>query len=169
MLALVFQVGGDRVALPAEAIEEIVAMVNLCPLPGAPTGIVGDFNFHGNRVPVIDLGELDLGRVAAPRWSTRIILTRRPGDNKLIGLIAENATELVRAEPGTESAPAFSDRQGIVRWFEYSVLSEGFIGGFIDEHDSVIPTDYPRLLNASDMPTVAAPAPLPPPVAPKVR
>jgi chemotaxis-related protein WspB len=175
MLALVFQLGSDRIALPAEAIEEIVAMVNLRPLPKAPSGIVGDFNYHGRLVPVIDLSELDLGRVSVPRWSTRIILTRRPDDTTLIGLIAEHATELVPIKAEAETTPSFADQNGTVKWFDWSSLSEGFLGGYLNEHESAIPEDYAMPLQiAENSQTGSAATPLPEPAsssapAPAVR
>ncbi|MGB0580753.1 MAG: chemotaxis protein CheW [Limisphaerales bacterium] len=98
MLALVFQIGADRFGLPSAAIEEVIALVNLRHLPAAPEEIPGDFNYHGELVPVIDLCQLSLHRPSHRRWSTRLILTRVADPvaaGKLVGLITENATELV--------------------------------------------------------------------------
>src|ERR1700730_397838 len=56
----------------------------------------------GTPVPVIDLSELTLGRTARAQLSTRIVLVHYPngrGGIHLLGLIAEDATELIRRTP----------------------------------------------------------------------
>ena len=64
--------------------------------------MAGLFNYRGAPVPVIDLSQLTLGRPAARRLSTRIVLVHYPdesGGTHLLGLIAERATQTVRHEP----------------------------------------------------------------------
>ncbi len=59
------------------------------------------FTYRGEPVPVLDLCELTLGRSAHGRLSTRILLVNYPvglGENRLLGIIAEKATETVRME-----------------------------------------------------------------------
>ncbi len=105
MLTLAFKIGADQYALPSTEIEEAIALVNLHELPDAPPGIVGEFNYHGRMVPAIDLSELILTRPSHRRWSTRILLTRltKGGSaGKLVGLIAENATELIETDRAVE-------------------------------------------------------------------
>ena len=72
-------------------------------LPGAPTGIVGAVNYRGQAVPVLDLVLLALGRLAARRVSTRLLIINFPqagGRDRLLGVIVERATEMVAKEPG---------------------------------------------------------------------
>jgi chemotaxis signal transduction protein len=57
-------VGDQRWALPLAAVERAIPMVEISPLPKAPTGVLGAINVHGEPVPVLDL-DLRLGR--APR------------------------------------------------------------------------------------------------------
>jgi chemotaxis-related protein WspB len=102
MLFLLFRLGGDRYALDAGRVEEVLPLVQLKPIPGAPAGVVGIFNLRGTAVPVLDLSLLALGRTARTVMSTRIILVRYPedkADGRVLGLIAENATEMMRREP----------------------------------------------------------------------
>ncbi len=87
--------------MPSAAIEEVISLVDLRSLPEAPAPVVGDFNYHGTMVPVIDLHRIALDRPSSRRWSTRILLARLAlpeAAGKLVGLIAEHATELVEAE-----------------------------------------------------------------------
>ncbi len=53
---LAFEVGGRRGAIPAGDVREIVRMVQVAPLPGAPVGVDGAITVRGAAVPVVDLG-----------------------------------------------------------------------------------------------------------------
>ena len=103
MLFLVFQVGADRYALEAARVMEVLAMVELQKIAGAPMGTAGEFIYRGEPVPVLDLCLLTLGRPSNLRLSTRVILLRhepQPGVPKPLGLIAEHATELAKKNLG---------------------------------------------------------------------
>jgi chemotaxis-related protein WspB len=133
MLFLIFELGRDRYALPAAPIVEVLPVVRIKRVPHAPAGVIGVFDYHGAPVPVIDLSELTLGRPAAPRLSTRLIVVsypdRRgqdPGDSQdqvdgqnhvdgqeqgrshLLGLIAERATDTMRRDPADFVASGIS-------------------------------------------------------------
>ena len=102
MLFLIFELGRDRYALPATLITEVLPVVRIKRVPHAPAGVIGVFDYHGAPVPVIDLSELTLGRPAAPRLSTRLIVVSYPdrqGETHLLGLIAERATDTMRCDP----------------------------------------------------------------------
>jgi chemotaxis-related protein WspB len=104
MLFLIFELGSDRYALPATPIVEVLPIVRIKRVPHAPSGVIGVFDYHGAPVPVIDLSELTLGRPAAPRLSTRLIVVSYPdrrgqGQPHLLGLIAERATDTMRRAP----------------------------------------------------------------------
>jgi chemotaxis-related protein WspB len=102
MLFLVFELGPDRYALPASLIAEVLPVVRIKRVPHAPPGVIGVFDYHAAPVPVIDLSQLTLGRPAAPRLSTRLIVVSYPdrhGQQRLLGLIAERATDTMRREP----------------------------------------------------------------------
>ncbi len=103
MLFLVFQVGADRYALEAARVIEVLAMVELHKIVGAPAGTAGEFIYRGEPVPVLDLCVLALGRPSNLRLSTRILLLRhepQPGVQRALGLIAEHATELAQKNLG---------------------------------------------------------------------
>lgn len=103
MLFLLFELDSERYALDARQVKEVLPLLELKSLPQAPEGVVGLCNFHGQPVPVIDLCLL-LHRVPARALiSTRILLVHYvddPRGERLLGLIAEQATEVFRAEPG---------------------------------------------------------------------
>ena len=102
MLYMLFQLGGDRYALAAERIAEVLPMLQLKGLPGAAPGVLGLCNYHGRPVPVLDLSLLAGGQPAPRHWGTRLLLVRYPADGgrseHLLGLVAEQATELLRLD-----------------------------------------------------------------------
>ena len=103
MLFLVFQIGADRYALEAARVTEVLAMVELRKIAGAPVGTAGEFTCRGESVPVLDLCQLTLGRASNLRLSTRILMLRHEpqrGVSKPLGLIAEHATELAQKKLG---------------------------------------------------------------------
>jgi purine-binding chemotaxis protein CheW len=53
---VIFAAGGRRWALPLAAVERVVAMVAIEPLPGGPPGVRGAVDVHGEVLPVLDLG-----------------------------------------------------------------------------------------------------------------
>ena len=108
MLFLTFTLGADRYALDATAIVEVLPLVGIKRVPHAPAGVAGLMNYRGTAVPVVDLSALCLGVPASPAVSTRLILVRYPtarGESRVLGLIAERATDLVRREPGEFGPP----------------------------------------------------------------
>ena len=109
MLFLLFQVGLDRYALEASRVVEVVPLLELEHLSQAPAGVVGIFNYRGQPVPAVDLSALTLGRPASEHLSTRIIIVNHPdarGQDHLLGIIAEQATSIVRKENRDFSDPA---------------------------------------------------------------
>jgi chemotaxis-related protein WspB len=132
MLFLLFQIGGDRYALEARQVVEIVPLVALKKIPTAPRGVAGICNYHGTLAPVIDLGEVLTGRPSAGRLSTRLLLVNYPTAERmeLLGLMAERATETVQLDRARfESTglatpempclgPVAQDARGMIQWIE---------------------------------------------------
>jgi chemotaxis-related protein WspB len=131
VLFLLFQLGNDRYALDVTRVVEVLPLLQLREIPNAPRCVAGIFNYRGQPVPVVDLCELILGRPARERLNTRIILVNYAddtGQNRLLGLIAEQATQVVRrdrkdfVESGLRLGaapylgPMLLDEHGIVRW-----------------------------------------------------
>jgi chemotaxis-related protein WspB len=141
MLFLLFQIGQDRYALEASRVVEVVPLLELKQLSQAPPGVAGIFNYRGRPLPAVDLAALTLGRPARDLLSTRIIIVNYPdeaGTNRLLGLIAEHATGVLRkdaqdfVDPGFRRGssphvgPMFMDRSGPVQWFQHqSWLPQG--------------------------------------------
>jgi chemotaxis-related protein WspB len=132
MLLLTFTAGANRYAIDVARVVELIPRVELRPVPHAPAFLAGLLGYRGQVLPVIDLGAL-LGAAPCPdRLSTRIILVNdAPGDDNraddrdrsvevedsqrrqpapgpdrhLLGLIAEQVSDLTRVRP-EQVAPA---------------------------------------------------------------
>ncbi len=137
MLFLLFQLGEDRYALDTGRVVEVLPLVAITPIPKAPAGVAGLFNYHGAPVPAIDLSQLTMGRPARNRLNTRIVMVHYPdgrGKTHLLGLIAEKVTETVRREPAdfvasgvtTDRAPYLgpvaTDARGVLQWIDVEWL-----------------------------------------------
>jgi chemotaxis-related protein WspB len=137
MLFLLFELGNDRYALDVRQIAEVLPLVGVKQIPKAPQAMIGLFNYRGAPVPVIDLSQLTLGRPAARRLSTRIVLVNYPdhtGHTHLLGLIAEKATLTVRHEAADFVAsgvtndgapylgPVATDARGLLQWIDVRTL-----------------------------------------------
>ena len=62
---VVMRHGEDRVALDLASVREILRMMRVRPLPGAPAGVLGVINLRGETIPVIDLEKrLPAGAIA---------------------------------------------------------------------------------------------------------
>jgi chemotaxis-related protein WspB len=137
MLFILFQLGDDHYALDAAQVAEVLPLVQLKKIPRAAPGVAGVFTYRGLPVPVLDLSELALGRPAEVRLSTRLLLVHYPdgwGQRRLLGLIAEKATETMRREPAEFAnagvnadgapflGPVVTDARGIVQWVQVERL-----------------------------------------------
>jgi chemotaxis-related protein WspB len=99
MLFLTFRLGEDRYAIESAQVIEVLPLVELKRIPGAPAGVAGLFNYHGASVPLIDLAELTLGKPSRKWMSTRIIVVNYSDGSSgghVLGLLAEQATQTVR-------------------------------------------------------------------------
>jgi chemotaxis-related protein WspB len=130
VLFLLFRLGSDRYAIEAAQVSEVLPLITIKALPQAPPGVAGVINLRGAPVPVIDLSALALGRSASPWLSTRIVVVRfyaPDGVARSLGLIAEQATEMMRCEPSAFVAagiatpaalwlgPVAPDRRGLIQ------------------------------------------------------
>lgn len=102
MLYLLFELGENRFAVEAIRVVEVLPLLEISPMPHAPRGVPGFFNYRGTLVPVLDLVQLITPQPAEHRLSTRIILinfTDQTGTARFAGFIAEQATTTVQKDP----------------------------------------------------------------------
>ena len=102
-LYLIIRLGADRYAIDSSLVEEVVSLVRMKALPGAPVGVAGIMNYRTYAVPVIDLNLVALGTPTSPRIATRIVVVRHAADgvdggSGLLGLLVPQATETRRID-----------------------------------------------------------------------
>lgn len=137
MLFLLIQLGNDRYALNSSQIVEVLPLLKIKNLPQSPAGVAGVMDYRGIPVPVLDLSELTMDRPSRLQLSTRIIVVEikgGPSEKRLLGLIAEHATETMRRDPkdfvssgvtNNETpylGPVVVDSRGIIQWIEPTTL-----------------------------------------------
>lgn len=138
MLLLAFRIGTERYAIKASNIVEVVPQVRLKRIPLAAPYVAGAFDYRGAPVPVVDLCQLFEQRPCGAQMSTRIMLIRFPsadGHIRLLGVIAEQVTETIQAEPAEFVSAGIE-------------VSEGpFLGGIARDGNGLIQyVDTERLL-----------------------
>ncbi|MES2178667.1 MAG: chemotaxis protein CheW [Gemmatimonadota bacterium] len=111
LLFLVIRLGEDRYAIESSVVEEVVPLVRLKVLPGAPAGIAGVMNYRDDAIPIVDLNLLALGKATPARLATRIVIVRwtpdalaresELGRSCLLGLLVPAATGTLRVDPST--------------------------------------------------------------------
>lgn len=145
MLLLLFNVGADIHAIDATSVVEVLPLVDINALNGAPRGVAGTFNYRGTFVPAIDPSDLLLGRPVSPLLSTRLILARYSfaGMSRLLGIIVAKATRTLRCEPSdlsspglvTEAAPYLNSvaksADGYVRIIDVDKLAAAVLSGLL--------------------------------------
>ncbi|KWN09622.1 chemotaxis protein CheW [Burkholderia territorii] len=117
-LFLMFELDGERYALDAADIDEVLPLAATKVVPGAPEWIAGLLMRGGQPVPVIDVSMLALGRRAHALRSTRLVMARcRVGQlerDRVIGLIVERATQTLRIDRAAFRASGVSTAR--TRW-----------------------------------------------------
>jgi len=146
MLFVLFHLGSERYALEAHRVIEVVPLLELKRLPQSPPGAAGMFLYRGRPVPALDLCALTLGRPATEHFSTRILIVNHsdaPGEEQLVGLIAERVTETIRrepkdfAEPGVQLSaapflgPVLADHRGVIQLISTRKLFQENLRGLL--------------------------------------
>ncbi len=135
-----FNLDEFRYVLSISDVVEIIPYVKLTALPNMPDYLAGLCNYRGYSVPVIDLSSLFLKRPCNKKLSTRIIVIEvleNSSENKMVGLMVEKATEIVKIEedsfmdPGVYGndlpyiGPVMADNLGLVsRIYPSEVFSQ---------------------------------------------
>ncbi|HTU23672.1 MAG TPA: chemotaxis protein CheW [Gemmataceae bacterium] len=136
MLALLFQIGSERVALDVRRIKEVVPRVQLQRLACAPSWLAGTFVYRGRLVPVVDLHQLAGAGECPGLLSSRIILVPQPGseEERLFGLLASEVADLQELEADPKALTCLretsqpdlgrvlADRDGVLRVLDLDCL-----------------------------------------------
>ncbi len=98
-----FRLGEEQFGVPIGAVQEIVRLPEVTPVPEAPWFVEGVINLRGRIIPVIDLGRR-LRLPDRPRTrKTRILIVEM--DRRQVGLIVDAASEVLRLPPNAVEPP----------------------------------------------------------------
>ncbi len=115
MLVLRFELAGIAHAIDCHDVVEVIPLVEVQSIFGAPSWVRGLFVYRGRPTPVLDLGELITSRSAQDAYATRILVVRIGTGGQTIGLVADRATDVERI-PDAEIVDAPIHIEG-ARWF----------------------------------------------------
>src|SRR6201981_1378987 len=98
-----FRVGNETYGVPITALHEIVRVPDITSVPDAPEYIEGVINLRGKIVSIVDLrkrfGEKEISR----HKKNRILVVEV--DSKMVGLIVDAASEVLKMPHGDVEAP----------------------------------------------------------------
>src|ERR1700752_3264319 len=98
-----FRIGNETFGVRIASVREIVRVPEITAVPSAPETVEGVINLRGKIIPVMDLRKR-FGQVAsAPDKKNRILVVEL--DNKLVGLIVNAASEVLKIPPSEIEPP----------------------------------------------------------------
>ena len=95
---IIFRVGAEELAVDILLVKEVVMMREVTPVPETDFYVEGVMNLRGSLVPVVDLRKRLRARRVVSGPDQRILIARF--DGKLIGLIVDGTSEVVRISRG---------------------------------------------------------------------
>jgi purine-binding chemotaxis protein CheW len=131
-----FSLAGVWYALELEAVERVLPMAAIVPLPRAPEVVLGVLNLHGEVVPVVDIGRR-LGLTARASALTARLLVARAGRRRL-ALPVDEVTGVKEVDahavaPAAAVLPGLRHLKGIV------ALTDGLL--LIQDLDALLSLD----------------------------
>ncbi|HET9528923.1 MAG TPA: chemotaxis protein CheW [Blastocatellia bacterium] len=100
---VVFRVGESEFGIDILLTKEVVTMREITPVPETEDFVEGVMNLRGNLVPVLDLRKRLRARTAGAHADRRILIAHL--DDRLVGLIVDRASEVVRLEEANIEPP----------------------------------------------------------------
>ena len=103
MRGLLFTMDASLYALRLAALDEVLPMALLRPVPGGHSALLGLLNLRGNQVPVVDLALSCMGRAEPEGLRTRIaVLSATPDSPKPLGVALASTGEIVDVDAHDE-------------------------------------------------------------------
>jgi purine-binding chemotaxis protein CheW len=98
-----FRIGNETYGVRIGSVREIVRVPEITAVPSAPDTIEGVINLRGKIIPVMDLRKrFGLTEITKDK-KNRILVVEL--DNKLLGLIVNSASEVLKIPPSDVEAP----------------------------------------------------------------
>src|SRR5436309_14029824 len=104
-----FRIGNETYGVRIASVREIVRVPEITAVPSAPELIEGVINLRGKIIPVMDLRKRFGQTEIISDKRNRILVVEL--ENKLIGLIVNAASEVLKIPPSEVDSPARSSRK----------------------------------------------------------
>ncbi len=102
-----FMLGNEHYGLDIMGVEEIIRLVDITPVPRAPSFVEGIINLRGRIIPVVDLRKRLKMPTGGKDDTSRIIIMKV--DTRRLGFIVDKVEEVLHIpEENVESAPGMS-------------------------------------------------------------
>lgn len=98
-----FRIGNETYGVRIGSVREIVRVPEITSVPSAPETVEGVINLRGKIIPVMDLRKRFGHSEIKSDKKNRILVVEL--DNKLIGLIVNSASEVLKISPAEIEAP----------------------------------------------------------------
>jgi purine-binding chemotaxis protein CheW len=92
-LFLTVEVAGTQVLLPSDSVQEVVRLVELQPLPGAPAHVIGAFIYRGVSALAVDLAAL-MGVKREPSLDAHLVVC---AGTRTMALLVDHVQDIVEA------------------------------------------------------------------------
>jgi chemotaxis-related protein WspB len=127
MLALMCEAAGNRFAVDALQVVEVVARIRLQSLTNSPDWLEGVCVYRGQVTPVMDLAFVVAARPSRPCWANRIIMVRMADvpSSPVCGLIVENVAVSQLASESVSARAENSSSSGNSQWGPVLLDSDG--------------------------------------------
>jgi purine-binding chemotaxis protein CheW len=98
-----FRIGKETFGVPIHLVHEIVRLPEITAVPDAPDYIEGVINLRGKIISIVDLRKRFGERQVEPSRKNRILVAEI--DKKIVGLIVDAASEVMRLPESEIEAP----------------------------------------------------------------
>jgi purine-binding chemotaxis protein CheW len=98
-----FRIGKETFGVPIGVVHEIVRVPEITSVPDAPEYVEGVINLRGKIISIVDLRKRFGETQIEPNRKNRILVAEI--DHKIIGLIVDAASEVIRLPRGEIEAP----------------------------------------------------------------
>lgn len=96
-MAVTCEISGALVGIDSAHVEEIVRLVPITPVHGAPAWVLGIVNLRGRIVTVLDLAQKMGHGITGISEDTRIVIVRAGGES--VGLLVPKLADVVEVDP----------------------------------------------------------------------
>jgi len=135
-----FRVGKETFGVPISTVHEIVRVPVITAVPESPDCVEGVINLRGQIIPVVDLRKRFGEKIVTSGKKNRILVAEV--DGKMIGLIVDSASEVLKIPPADVEPPPNVFEEGEVNY----VTGVGKLGGRL-----IIMVDLTRILQRGEL------------------